>query len=472
MSGMQEYLAHQKKIIDLEQAIDRRRRRPITRSSGFGGFSGSAQEPAGQPGGALVFNGANTWAESNSDVFSAYNVGTRPATIEMWFRLTAQPSVVGASVGDFKLPPGSTNVGDVLIALPNMRPAFIVMRDVSTGSIRCSWYWQSGTAGVGGDEYFTLDTIEADVWYFTCLAWEYDADASNTVWRYTLRAENDSLFLEDGGTGNCPYNGGGNTLLGRGPAGRNQFFEGLIDELAICRMAFSYLMMRNRWNLGEGSHLLESSSTDVIGPVYHMDELSGSTVHDATIRNVNMTIRSPDRIRSWTAQGKVPLPTTPILEQSDAVDAKWGRTRWGRSRWVAAPPPVSVTIDTAAMTVNGGQVIALAATTTGTIRSVMWAGGGTFSDATVEDPMWTAPTSASEVSYTLTITVTGDEGQEEVASVVITVRASLALDAIADQTASVGTLFTLVLPTATGGAPPYTYIVSGLPDGVTFTPGA
>ena len=92
-------------------------------------------------------------------------------------------------------------------------------------------------------------------------------------------------------------------------------------------------MFQNRWNAGEGEHLLEMSTSNIVGPVFHMDELSGSTVHDATTRDLHMTIMSSDRIRPWTPDGKVRLPVTPILEEADIANARWGRTRWGRSIW-------------------------------------------------------------------------------------------------------------------------------------------
>ena len=318
----------------MEQDIDRRKRRGRSVRSVYGDFSGSSQEPDGQLGGALQFNGRDTYVRSDGNLFDSYNIGENPATLEFWFQLAGQPTAVGSSEGDFDLPEDADAVGDVAFALPGMRPAFVVRRDVPGGSIRGSWYWRGGNSVVsGGSQYFASEELVVGVWYYTGFAWSYDSTRDRTVWRHATRSEDGTVVSETEGEGTCPVGIGTYSYMGRGHATYPTFFNGLMDELALCRAAFSFLMFQNRWNVGEGEHLLEMSTSNIVGPVFHMDELSGSTVHDATTRDLHMTIMSSDRIRPWTPDGKVRLPVTPILEEADIANARWGRTRWGRSIW-------------------------------------------------------------------------------------------------------------------------------------------
>ena len=89
----------------------------------------------------------------------------------------------------------------------------------------------------------------------------------------------------------------------------------------------------------------------------------------------------------------------------------------------------TVDIDTADQDVAGGHELDLVATamsavTDGTIATYAWtATAGTFSDAAVKDPTWTAPaTTAANQVVTLTLTVTDSDDATAIASVTITVR--------------------------------------------------
>ena len=89
----------------------------------------------------------------------------------------------------------------------------------------------------------------------------------------------------------------------------------------------------------------------------------------------------------------------------------------------------TVTIETAGQTVTGGTQVSLAATATGKKLSYAWAGTGTFSDPTAEDPTWTAPAGrSSDQTYTLTLTVATGDGATATATVDIVVSADTDAD--------------------------------------------
>ena len=68
--------------------------------------------------------------------------------------------------------------------------------------------------------------------------------------------------------------------------------------------------------------------------------------------------------------------------------------------------------------------------------------------------------------------VEDDDGTRQTDRFIVDVQAApaqpLALPGTADQAATVGTLFSLTLPEATDGAPPYTYTAANLPAGLAF----
>ena len=89
----------------------------------------------------------------------------------------------------------------------------------------------------------------------------------------------------------------------------------------------------------------------------------------------------------------------------------------------------TVTIETAGQTVTGGTQVSLAATATGKKLSYAWAGTGTFSDPTAEDPTWTAPPGrSSDQTYTLALTVATGDGATATATVDIVVSADTDAD--------------------------------------------
>ena len=93
------------------------------------------------------------------------------------------------------------------------------------------------------------------------------------------------------------------------------------------------------------------------------------------------------------------------------------------------PAVPTVSIETSGQTVTGGTEVSLAATATGKKLSYAWAGTGTFSDATAEDPTWTAPAGrSSDQTYTLALTVATGDGATATATVDIVVSADTDAD--------------------------------------------
>ena len=88
----------------------------------------------------------------------------------------------------------------------------------------------------------------------------------------------------------------------------------------------------------------------------------------------------------------------------------------------------TVVIDTNPQTIDAGASLQLGATATdtdGTIASYAWTGAGTFSNPSIVDPTWIAPSPSTETPYTLTLRVTDNNGGEATATVIITVRAAV-----------------------------------------------
>ena len=78
---------------------------------------------------------------------------------------------------------------------------------------------------------------------------------------------------------------------------------------------------------------------------------------------------------------------------------------------------LSVSIDTADQTVDGGTALALLATSSDDVTTHAWSADpavGTFSNAAVEDTTWTAPaTTTDDLVVTLTLTVTDSDSDGE-----------------------------------------------------------
>ena len=91
-------------------------------------------------------------------------------------------------------------------------------------------------------------------------------------------------------------------------------------------------------------------------------------------------------------------------------------------------PAPTVSIDTAAQTIDAGASLQLAATVTGSNTTVGWEAdpdAGTFTPPDAATTTWAGASPTAETAYDLTITVTDDQGREATATVTITVRAAV-----------------------------------------------
>ena len=157
----------------------------------------------------------------------------------------------------------------------------------------------------------------------------------------------------------------------------------------------------------------------------------------------------------------------PTIAQARALLGAIGNSAGARFIFVPGGIAPSVAIETLDQTVNGGAVIDLAATATdedGEIETLLWtADGGTFSDDSIEDPAWTAPTGEDvDTEYTLTLTATDDEGRQTSASITITVRASTNEAVLLDDSVVVNAAGDLFLRNISSSAP---VPAEWLPDG-------
>ena len=97
---------------------------------------------------------------------------------------------------------------------------------------------------------------------------------------------------------------------------------------------------------------------------------------------------------------------------------------------------------------------------------------GTFADPDASDTTWTAPTEGQPRTVALTLTVRDGSGGRAAITIHLLVRddTTPSLPTPSEQTGTVGAAVSLTLPRAARGEPPITYSVTGLPDGLNFTP--
>ena len=147
--------------------------------------------------------------------------------------------------------------------------------------------------------------------------------------------------------------------------------------------------------------------------------------------NVGTFANATSQNTTWTAPAETPaaqpVALTLTVTDDDGATATAMVTITVRAAPVVTTPTASIT--TAAQTVDAGTAVTLDATARAasgtTVSSTVWtATGGTFSDANILEPDWTAPSPAVETAYTLTLTVTASNGETGTANVVITVRAA------------------------------------------------
>ena len=154
--------------------------------------------------------------------------------------------------------------------------------------------------------------------------------------------------------------------------------------------------------------------------------------------------------------------------RSIIVDAAHGNIDYENAQIRTAP---TVTIDTAAQTVTAGDALQLRITADhggdcDTLTYAWTATGGTFTPAYGAEPVWIAPNRAGD--YTLALTLNDEDGNTVTRSVVITVQ-RVVFDAIDDIGIEVGNSHSGALPAARDGQGPYTYAVTNLPGGATFS---
>ena len=137
---------------------------------------------------------------------------------------------------------------------------------------------------------------------------------------------------------------------------------------------------------------------------------------------------------------------------------------------------LSVDMQTADQTVDGGTVVPLLATSPDDVATYAWTAVpevGTFGNAAAEDTTWTAPpTSTDDQEVTLTLTVTESGHDAAMASVVITVRGADPTVSIQtkDQTVFGGDSVDLQATSADLNAPVTSYAWTATPAVGTFDP--
>ena len=208
------------------------------------------------------------------------------------------------------------------------------------------------------------------------------------------------------------------------------------------------------------------------------------TVDGGMVLQLAATSRSADGLgitRAWTA-----APDVGTFSDVAAEDGTWTAPATGTATQVviltltvtatAAPDGAkgtdsvkitvpgtdpTVSIETEDQDVLGGASIELLATSAdsnGTIASYLWTAApdvGTFSDATEEDPTWTAPaTTAMDQMVTLTLTVTDDGNASDSDSVTITVPSGpvVSIETV-DQTVDGGTVLKLLATSRSADVP-------------------
>ena len=156
--------------------------------------------------------------------------------------------------------------------------------------------------------------------------------------------------------------------------------------------------------------------------------VTGGVLDNAAAVSPTLTRPQVASNRDFEARLIVTAKGTGTIAKDGTSAASTQATRSFRVRNIVPNVSPTATIATVAQTIDAGSTLQLAASDTdsdGTIATRAWtATSGSFVDAAIQDAQWQAPYPVSQTSYTLTYTVTDDDGATNSDTVVITVRAT------------------------------------------------